>query len=107
VNGCRRTAQISQLLQLLALQPEQGFPPTGEEVPVLSLEKQANLDNAGSTRIWQRGQGALTPARLIGRSSSNLVLHSGQIYSYIGISISPGVILACGKTEVNAEPPDL
>jgi hypothetical protein len=82
------------------LQPEQGLPPTGDDVPDLSLEKQANFDRAGIALVWQPGQGAPSPAWLIGRNSSNLVRHLGQINSYIGI-FTLKAILTPAKTDVN------
>jgi len=67
----------SQLSQVVALQPVQGLP-IGEVEPLSSVEKQAKADSARPASSWQRGQGAFSPARLIGRSCSNFSLQSGQ-----------------------------
>ena len=73
------------MLQLEAPQLAQELPPTGVDRPLSSMEKQAKLDSTRSALSWQLGHGAGSVAWLNGRISSNLDLHLGQIYSYIGI----------------------
>ena len=75
--------------QFPELHPEHALPPTGADDPCPSFVKQANLDKAGLDSVWQEGQGAPSPARLIGIRSSNFFLHLGQKYSYIGIWVNP------------------
>ena len=74
-----------QELHVEALQPEQELPPTGADIPLSSVVKQANLDSTRSASLLQRGQGKGSVAQLTGRIFSNLVSQSAQTYSYIGI----------------------
>ncbi len=80
---------ILQVPQLAVLQLEHEFPPTLEDNPLSSVEKQAKVDNTRSALLWQCGQEAASVAWLNGRNSSNLNSQSGQTYSYIGIFFSP------------------
>lgn len=74
------------MLQLFEPQLEQVLPVPDILVsaPALLL-KQAKVDIWRRALLWHLGQGASLSAWLKGRNISNLVLHSGQIYSYIGI----------------------
>jgi hypothetical protein len=49
------------------------------------LEKEANRDIALGDLFWHCGHGAPSPDCEMDLSSSNLILHSGQQYSYMGI----------------------
>ena len=51
-----------------------------------SLARDTNLDKAREDAVLHLGQSASSVAFDIGRSCSNLVLHLGQLYSYIGIA---------------------
>jgi hypothetical protein len=51
-----------------------------------SLARETNFDMARADMLLHRGQLASSWDFDIGRSCSNLVLHFGQLYSYIGIS---------------------
>ena len=79
---------MPQELQLEEPQLAQELPPTGIGTPLSLFEKQAKVDNIRSAVCLQLGHDAGSLARLNGRNSSNLALHSGQKYSYIGISLS-------------------
>jgi hypothetical protein len=80
------TPQLPQLPQLPVLQLEQELPPMGELFPLSSLEIQAKLDITLSARLLQCGHNTSSSIWLIRRNNSNLDLHSGQTYSYKGIS---------------------
>jgi hypothetical protein len=68
--------------QVDAVQPPQALPPlTGAELPLESLEKAAKAESTRRAPLLQRGQAASSFDLLIGRSSSNLISHSGQQYS--------------------------
>ena len=81
----KNTNYILQVLQLLAPQLEQEFPPIMEGSPLSSVEKQAKEDNIRSALFSHLGQVAASLDWLNGRISSNLISQSGQVYSYIGI----------------------
>ena len=70
---------------MAAVQPEQELPPTGADIPLSSVVKQANLDSTRSESLLQMGQGDGSVAKLTARIFSNLVSQSAQTYSYIGI----------------------
>jgi len=70
-----------QELQSEAVQLAQLLPPTGADIPLSSVVKQANRDSTRLASLWQPGQGAGSVARLMGRIFSNLVSHSVQTYS--------------------------
>jgi hypothetical protein len=59
----------------------------GVDGPSLLLEKEEKEENIRLAPLWQRGQEAFSFALLCCRSNSNLKLHSGQQYSYMGIFI--------------------
>jgi len=81
----RYTWQLEQLLEEHELQEE--VPPIAVDGPSLLLEKEAKGENTRLALCRQRGQEALSFAWLWWQSNSNLKLHSGQQYSYRGISI--------------------
>jgi len=66
-------------------QLEQGLPPSEVVIPLLLLEKEANVESIRSALLWQRGQGDFSSHWLIERSSSNFKPHLEQEYSYSGI----------------------
>ena len=70
-----------QELQVEAVQPEQELPPTGADIPLSSVVKQANRDSTRSASLLHDGQGDGSVARLMGRIFSNLESHSVQTYS--------------------------
>jgi hypothetical protein len=63
-------------------------PPLGMWLSMLrsSLARETNFDMARADVVLHRGQLSSSCDFDIGRSCSNLVLHLGQLYSYIGIS---------------------
>jgi len=74
-----------QEAQLSELHPLQELPPIDEGKPSWSVEKQAKVDKTLSAFFSHLGHVATSVALLRGRISSNLISHSGQAYSYIGI----------------------
>ena len=70
----------------MAEQLAQALPPSEAGEPSELLENRENTRRAPPPQL---GQEALWLDWLIGLSSSNLVLQSGQKYSYIGISPPP------------------
>jgi hypothetical protein len=78
------------VLQLPELQLEQALPEL--LVPAMRVSAPALLLKQAKVDIWRRagrrhlGQGASLSAWLNGRNISNLVSHSEQKYSYIGIT---------------------
>ena len=81
---------MAQVAQLEEPQLAQELPPTAEDIPLSSVEKQAKVDSTRSDISWHSGQGAASVALLNGRNSSNLTSQEGQTYSYIGIFPTPG-----------------
>lgn len=79
------TWQLEQLAEEQELQEE--APPIGVDAPSPLLEKEEKEESIRLASLRQRGQDAFWLAWLWGRSNSNLKLHSGQQYSYMGISI--------------------
>ena len=73
----------AQVLQLPELHPEQEppVPATLWGAPLAELLKQAKLDILRRAGLWHRGHSAALSDWLSGRICSNLVWHSGQIYS--------------------------
>jgi hypothetical protein len=81
----RYTWQLEQLVEEQELQEE--APPIGVDAPSPLLEKEEKEESTRLALLRQRGQDAFWLAWLWGCNNSNLKLHSGQQYSYIGISI--------------------
>ena len=69
------------MLQLEEEQPLQEDPPTGADMPLSPLEKEAKRDMALGACFWHLGHGAPSPDCEMERISSNLTLQSGQLYS--------------------------
>jgi len=61
-NDMLYSVYVLLLSQLLVLQLEQELPPTGELIPLSSLERQAKLDNIFSARLLQCGHKASSSA---------------------------------------------
>ena len=75
--------QLGQLLQLPPPQLAQLPPPPaiGAVVPNASEERHAKFDKALMAWCLHLGHCAVSLDWLMGRINSNLVLHSGQVYS--------------------------
>ena len=65
-------------MQLVALQLPQELPPREEVSPLLSLEREQNVESTRSALLWQRGHEASSEAWLSGRSNSNFRLQLEQ-----------------------------
>jgi hypothetical protein len=81
-------------VQLVALQLLQELPVNGTVSPLSLREKEAQAEIVRSAFLWQRGQEAFLSDSLKERSNSNFKPHSEQTYSYIGISLTPGISLS-------------
>jgi hypothetical protein len=79
----------AQVEQSPELQLEQALPPAAPGTvlgtPPRLVLKAAKVDILRLAGLWHLGHSASLSAALSGRSSSKSALHSGQVYSYIGM----------------------
>jgi hypothetical protein len=81
-------AQVLQLPEVqLAQPPFPVVPATALGTPPAPVVKQEKVDSLRLAGLWHSGHSQGWSDWLSERIFSNLVLHSGQTYSYIGITV--------------------